>query len=103
MPPAKPKSKTSPKKKLKTARLEVRLTAEQKKRIERAAAKQGRTLSEYVVGRALGIEDGGFSESNLLVLSPEDRKVLMEALRNPPKANAALSSAWREHRGSGRK
>jgi len=100
MPPAKSKTKTKPKKNLKTARLEVRLTAEQKKRIERAAAKQGRTLSEYVVGRALGIEDGGFAESKLLVLSADDRKVLVEALRNPPKANEALSSAWREHRGS---
>lgn len=96
MPPAKPKSKTSPKKKLKTARLEVRLTAEQKKRIERAAAKQGRTLSEYVVGRALEAEG-----VHLLVPDEKGARLIARALESAPEPNLKLRRATNRLVGKG--
>ena len=40
--------------KLKTQRLEIRLTSENKKKIERYASKCGLSTSEYVTKRALG-------------------------------------------------
>ena len=77
----------------KTERIEVRLSAEHKAVIERAAALHGQSLSAFVVSEAL--EQARRTE--LTLLSPRDWKLFLEIMDRDEEPAAALTRAMQEH------
>ena len=77
----------------KTARLEARITREQKELLERAAAYRGRTLSDFVVSTVQEAAKAVVQEHDLLRLNRSQSRSFVEALLNPPEPNAALQRA----------
>ena len=66
-------------------RLEARVTADQKRLLQEAAAVQGRTLTDFVVGSLVETATRVLRERELVVLSAKDREVFVRALLSPPK------------------
>lgn len=66
-------------------RLEARITADQKRLLQEAAALQGRTLTDFVVGSLVETATRLLQERELIVLSANDRQVFVRALLNPPR------------------
>ena len=65
-------------------RLEARVTVAQKVLLQEAAALQGRTLTDFVVGSLVEAATRVLHERDLVVLSAKDRDVFVRALLNPP-------------------
>lgn len=82
----------------KKARLEARLTVEQKALIERAAAYEGRTVSEFVVQSAQQAAKTVIQEHEVIQLSRSQTDAFVELLLHPPKPNKALRKALRDYR-----
>lgn len=82
----------------KTQRLEARVSAHQKALIERAAAISGRSISEFVVGSLQEAAEEAIRNHHVIKLSIDDTIALMEALDNPPPANAELRRLAEEYR-----
>lgn len=82
---------------LKQQRLHIRLDGDSKKKLERAAAYANRTLSEFVLSRALDAADEVISEHESLRLSEADWGVFLDALEHPPEPNPRLRQAFVEH------
>jgi uncharacterized protein (DUF1778 family) len=76
-----------------TARLEARITAEQKMLIERAAAYQGRSLSDFLVHTVQEAARAVIEEHEILRLNQAQSIALVETLLNPPAPNDALQEA----------
>ncbi|HWA09024.1 MAG TPA: DUF1778 domain-containing protein, partial [Opitutaceae bacterium] len=64
-------------------RLETRVTAEQKKLIERAAALQGRTVTDFVLTSVQDAARRAIEEHSQLALSLRDSEAFVDALLNP--------------------
>ena len=84
----------------KSDRLAVRLSAENKLMLERAAAATGRSLSDFVVSSSLSAAQQTLAEVERMRLSEADRDAFLAALDNPPAPNAALRAAAALHRDS---
>lgn len=82
----------------KTDRIEARVSPRTKEILVKAAAIQGRTLSDFVVDALLEKAERVIEAHEVIVLTEEDRRVFFEALRNPPPPNAALRKAHQAHR-----
>lgn len=82
----------------KTARLEARITAEQKELIERAAAYEGRSVSDFVVAIVQRAAKDVIQEHELLRLNESQSRTFVETLLNPPEANEPLQRAADEYR-----
>jgi uncharacterized protein (DUF1778 family) len=83
----------------KNARLEARITPEQKELIERAAAYQGRTVSDFVVDTVQDAAKAVIHEHEVLRLNGSQSRAFVELLLDPPEPNEALERAakqWRE-------
>lgn len=80
------------------ARIEFRIPRKDKLQIERAAAVQGRTVSDFakeaLVERARIVID----EHEVVRLSNRDRDLFLRMLDADPAPNAALTAAARLHR-----
>ncbi len=76
-----------------TLRLEARVTADQKELIERAAAYQGRTVSEFVVNTVQEAAKAVIHEHEVLRLNGSQSRAFVESLVNPPEPNGALQQA----------
>ena len=74
-------------------RLEARVTAEQKNLIERAAALQGRTITDFVLTSVQDAARRAIDEHRQIVLSVRDSEAFVEALLNPREPNARLKAA----------
>jgi uncharacterized protein (DUF1778 family) len=74
-------------------RLEARLPSEQKQLFERAADLQGTTLTDFVLANLQAAATATIKEFETLRLRGEDRKVFINALLNPPKANQFAKDA----------
>jgi uncharacterized protein (DUF1778 family) len=74
-------------------RLEARISAEQKEMLVRAAALQGRTLTEFIVQNLQEAARQAILEHERLELSAQDREVFCQALLNPPAPNDRLRRA----------
>lgn len=83
---------------LRAKRLEVRVTADQKNKIERAARLKGTSVTDFVVNEAQAAAIATIKEFEVLELRDDDRRVFVEALLNPPKPNAALKQAVARHK-----
>jgi uncharacterized protein (DUF1778 family) len=80
-----------------TARLEARMTAEQKALIERAAAYQGRSVSDFVVHTAQEAAKAVIEQHEILRLNRSQTRALVDTLLNPPAPNDALRQAARDY------
>lgn len=82
----------------KSARLETRVSQEQKDLIERAAAYTGRTVSDFVVAHLEVAAKKVVDEYERMHLDKEQSRVLVDALLSPKRPNKKLRNATAEHR-----
>lgn len=80
------------------ARLEARITAEQKDLLSRAAALVGRSITDFVVTSAYETAVRTIREHQAMILSERDRKIFVGALLNPRVAGARLRKAARRYK-----
>ena len=82
----------------KRERVQLRLDARSKKKLERAAAFSGKTVTDFVLSHALDAADRVLAEHEVITLSDTDWDVFFDALVNPPKPNENLKRAFRRYR-----
>lgn len=80
------------------ARLEARISAGQKRLLQRAAELSGRTLSEFVVASAQEAAAKVIQDHEVIQLSRADQIAFVSALLDPPEPNARLRQAAAEYR-----
>jgi uncharacterized protein (DUF1778 family) len=79
-------------------RLEARVTAEQKSLIERAAALQGRTVTDFVLTSVQDAARRAIEQHSRLELSVRDSEAFVDALLNPRPVNDRLRDTVRRYR-----
>lgn len=79
-------------------RLEARLSPEQKALLERAAALEGRSLTDFVVSSAQSAALETIQRYEVISLTARDSLAFAEAFANPPAPNERLRAAARRHR-----
>ena len=77
----------------KTERAETRLLPAQKRRIERAAAHRGLSLSDFMVQAADEAATRTIEQHETWLLRDNDRDFFVKALLHPPEPNARLKAA----------
>ena len=82
----------------KSSRLEARATAEQKALIERAAAYEGRTVSDFLLHSAQQAAKVVIQDHEIIELNHSQSRSLVALLLDAPKPNKTLQSALRDHR-----
>lgn len=88
----------SPRGRVRGERLETRVTADQKKLIERAAALQGRTVTDFVLSSVQDAARRAIEEHQRLDLTVRDGEAFVEALLNPRPVNDRLRETVRRYR-----
>lgn len=83
---------------VKRDRMHLRLDAKTKRKLERAAAYEETTVSDFVLGEAIVAAERVIAARERVTLSAADWDVFYKALVNPPKPNAKLREAVRRHR-----
>jgi uncharacterized protein (DUF1778 family) len=78
--------------------LEARVTAEQKTLIIRAAALQGRTVTDFVLTSVQDAARRAIEAHSQLALSVRDSEVFVDALVNPKPVNDRLHDTVRRYR-----
>ena len=83
------------------ARLEARISVEQKTVLQQAAALSGRTLSEFVVASAQEAAGRVIQEHEAIRLTRTEQIAFVNALLNPPAPNKRLrqAAAYRKQMG----
>ena len=84
-----------------TARIEARVSSEQKRFFERAAEVEGVTLTDFVVASMNRAASEALQNRNRIALSLRDQSVFIDALMNPPVPNEALRRAAKRYIGRG--
>lgn len=79
-------------------RLEARVTAEQKSLIERAAALQGRSVTDFVLTSVQDAARRAIEEHSQLSLSVHDSEAFVDALLDPKPVNDRLRDTVRRYR-----
>ncbi|MGO8954523.1 MAG: DUF1778 domain-containing protein [Rhodomicrobium sp.] len=79
-------------------RLEARVTVEQKMLIERAAALQGRTVTDFVLSSVQDAARRAIEDHQQLELSVKDSEAFVDALLNPKPVNERLRETVRRYR-----
>ena len=77
----------------KTDRLSCRITPEHKRLLERAAARHGLSVTDYLVSTALQVAQDEILAEEQICLSPVDWDAVLAILENPPAATPALEQA----------
>lgn len=80
------------------ARLEARISEEDKDLLQRAAALEGKTLTEFMVSSIRGAAERSIREHEMLTLTVRESQGFIEALLRPPAPNAALLAAAARYR-----
>lgn len=83
---------------VRSERLEARVTADQKKLIEHAAALQGRTVTDFVLASVQEAARQAIEDHQRLDLSIRDSQVFVDALINPQPVNDRLRETVRRYR-----
>jgi uncharacterized protein (DUF1778 family) len=80
----------------KDARLEARVTVEQKQLMERAAGLRGQNLTEFIVAVLSEAATQIIKDGELIELTDRDRQAFAEALLNPapPSDRACADAQW---------
>jgi uncharacterized protein (DUF1778 family) len=81
-----------------SGRIEARVTVHEKRLFERAAALEGRTLTDFLLASAREVAERTIGRHESYRLTPEDQRVFVDALLNPPAPNRALRTVMRRHR-----
>ena len=79
-------------------RLELRVSSEQKRMIERAAEVRGTSMTDLIVVSVLDAAAKAIKEHDILVLNDEASRTFARALLNPPAPRAKAKAAWRRYR-----
>src|SRR5919109_1393467 len=79
-------------------RLEARVSPEQKTLLERAAALEGRSLTDFVVSSAQAAAMETIQRHEVIALTARDSLAFTQALMYPPAPNEQLRAAARRHR-----
>ena len=87
-----------PKEQSRSARLEARIAPDALAVVKRAAALQGRSVSDFVVAAAQEAAHRTIEETEIIRLPVEDQRLLAEALLNPPEPAPALVRAAEYYR-----
>jgi len=82
----------------KIERIEARIHSEQRRRIERAAALKGTSISDFMVSSADETAKRTIEEHESWTLSGRDREIFVNALLHPPAPNQAMKAAFRSHK-----
>jgi uncharacterized protein (DUF1778 family) len=81
-----------------TARVDARLTPEQKALIRHAAHLQSRSISDFVVANAYAAAEQVIRKHETIVLSVQESKRFADLLRNPPPPSARMLAAAEQYR-----
>lgn len=84
-------SRTLPRQK--AERLEVRVTSDQKRLIERAAVVQGRSVTDFMTATLQDAAKRAIQKNAIWDLSQEQQHAFVDALLNPPAPNERLQAA----------
>jgi uncharacterized protein (DUF1778 family) len=79
-------------------RLGFRVDAETKRLVERAAALERRSLTDFCLSALTEATRAAITRHESLILSERDRAAFFDALVHPPKPNARLRRAFRAAR-----
>ncbi len=82
----------------KSERVNLRLDAAAKRRLERAASVEGKTVSGFILSSALARAEETIQNHETMALSRRDAETFLDAILTPPKPNAKLRKALDEHR-----
>jgi len=80
------------------SRLGFRVDVQTKKLVERAAALERRSLTDFCLTALTEATQATISRHETIVLSERDREVFFDALVHPPKPSARLKRAFRSAR-----
>ena len=83
---------------LKRDRMHLRLDAKTKRKLERAAAYEETSVSEFVLTNALAAAERVIDAHEKVTLSARDWDLFYDALTNPPEPSPALREAARRYR-----
>jgi uncharacterized protein (DUF1778 family) len=81
----------------KSERVSLRIDADSKRALERAASYTGSSLSDFVITRALAAANEVIQARETVMLSGRDWDAFLDALVNPPEPSAELERALRRH------
>jgi uncharacterized protein (DUF1778 family) len=79
------------------ARIEARVSPEQKELFERAAAIEGVTLTDFAISSMQRAAARVVQEHTIMELSVRNQRAFVEALQNPPEPNEVLREAARAY------
>lgn len=82
----------------KTARLEARITPDLQALLKRAAALEGRSVTDFIVTAARAAAEKRIEQEQVIRLSLEDQQAFVDAILNPPEPTPALRRAFQRHR-----
>ena len=82
---------------VRSERINLRLSETAKRRIERAASVEGKTVSAFIVSSALENADKTVRRHETIALAHEDATRYFDALSDPPPPNDRLRAALEEH------
>ncbi len=83
---------------VRSERLEARLTAEQKRLVERAAALQGRTVTDFVLSSVQDAAQKAIETYEQITLSVRDSEAFAAALIDPAPASERLRETVERYR-----
>lgn len=79
----------------KNNRIDIRLSDEDKRLIEKAASCSRQSISSYIISVIIKQAELDLKEYETLVLSNQDRDFILNLLDNPDEPNEALKSLFR--------
>lgn len=82
----------------KRERMHLRMDAKSKRKLERAAAYEETSITQFVLSNAVEAAERVIEARERVVLSATDWDAFHDALLNPPEPNAALRQAARRYR-----
>ena len=83
---------------VKRDRMHLRLDAKTKRKLERAAAYEETSVSDFVLANAVAAAERVIDAREIITLSAKDWDVFHDALLNPPEPNKKLKEAARRYR-----
>lgn len=79
-------------------RIDVRISKQQKELIKHASVLRGfKSLSEFVIFCITNESNNIIKEHDIVLKTVEDKKLFVDAILNPPKANDKLKRAHMNH------
>ncbi|MGC9270960.1 DUF1778 domain-containing protein [Acidiphilium sp.] len=83
---------------VKRDRMHLRLDSKAKRTLERAAAYEETSVSDFVLANAVAAAERVIESHEKITLSARDWDIFYDALINPPEPNAKLKEAARRYR-----